>query len=311
MTTPPRIVVVGDVVTDVLAVLAAPLAPGSDTPAAIRLTGGGQAANTAAWLAWRRHPVTLVGAVGTDQAGDLRVAELTDLGVHCAVRRDPTVPTGTVVVLVAAGERTMVTERGANLRLTPEDIDAALADAPDATHLHLSGYTLLDAASRAAGRHALTSARERGLTTSVDVASAEPLRRVGAAAFTSWVRGVDLLLANADEAAVLTTPGWSAQRQARALTALAGRVVVKRGPAGAVWAERDAPVVSAATRAVPVRDTTGAGDAFAAGLLAAWVSGADPALALTEATDLGALAVATLGARPPAGGTSTTPRTDA
>jgi ribokinase len=297
MTTPPRIVVVGDVVTDVLAVLAAPLAPGSDTPAAIRLTGGGQAANTAAWLAWRRHPVTLVGAVGTDQAGDLRVAELTDLGVHCAVRRDPTVPTGTVVVLVAAGERTMVTERGANLRLTPEDIDAALADAPDATHLHLSGYTLLDAASRAAGRHALTSARERGLTTSVDVASAEPLRRVGAAAFTSWVRGVDLLLANADEAA--------------ALTALAGRVVVKRGPAGAVWAERDAPVVSAATRAVPVRDTTGAGDAFAAGLLAAWVSGADPALALTEATDLGALAVATLGARPPAGGTSTTPRTDA
>lgn len=149
-----RIVVVGDIVTDVVAMLSGPLAAGSDTPAGIRVTGGGQAANTAAWLAWRGHPVTLVGAVGADDAGRSRLAELTGLGVRCAVRRYPDDPTGTVIVLAGDGERTMITERGANLRLAPDDVAAALAEAPDAAHLHLSAYTLLDAGRgrRAGGR---------------------------------------------------------------------------------------------------------------------------------------------------------------
>ncbi|MGX7670895.1 carbohydrate kinase family protein [Plantactinospora sp. DSM 117369] len=298
-----RIVVVGDIVTDVLAVLAGPVAPGSDTSADIRVTGGGQAANTAAWLAWRGRPVTLVGAVGADEAGASRLAELTTLGVRCAVRRYPDVPTGTVIVLAGNGERTMVTQRGANLWLTPEHVDAALGASADATHLHLSAYTLLDAGSREAGRRALAAARGRGLTTSVDAASAEPLRRVGAAAFLSWVRDADLLLANADEAAVLAGPG-SPAAQARALTEVARHVVVKDGAAGAVWAERGGEVVSAPARRVPVRDVTGAGDAFAAGLLAAWVAGAPAAEALDRAAELGAAAVGTLGARPAADGSA-------
>ncbi|MBO4206667.1 ribokinase [Micromonospora echinofusca] len=291
-------VVVGDVVTDVVAVLACAPATGSDTPARISFTGGGQAANTAAWLAHQRVPVTLVGAVGTDDTGRARVAELTGLGVDCAVTRHPDAPTGTVIVLAAAGERTMVTERGANLRLSAADVDAALAGAPDARHLHLSAYPLLDAASRGAGLRALAAARERGLTTSVDAASAVPLRRVGAAAFLGWVRDVDLLLANADEASVLAD-GADPVAQARALARVAHRVVVKRGGAGAVWADRAGTVVKVAARPVEVVDVTGAGDAFAAGLLAAWAGGAAPAVALERAGDLGAVAVATVGARPP------------
>lgn len=293
----PRIVVVGDIVTDVLAVLDGPLAPGSDTPAGIRLTGGGQAANTAAWLAWHGHPVSLVGVVGTDEAGRSRLAELTRLGVHCAVRRCPDAPTGTVIVLTGEGERTMITERGANLRLAPADVAAALAATPDAGHLHLSGYSLLDAASRAAGRWALAAARERGLTTSVDAASAEPLRRIGPAVFLDWVRDVDLLLANADEATVLAGPG-SAAGQARALTEAVRHAVVKNGAAGAAWAERGGAIIEVPARRVPVRDVTGAGDAFAAGLLAAWVRGTNPAGALDRAAELGAKAVAIPGARP-------------
>ncbi|MEO3742917.1 sugar kinase [Plantactinospora sp. B5E13] len=296
-TTSPRIVVVGDIVTDVVAVLADPLAPGSDTPAGIRFTGGGQAANTAAWLAWRGHPVTLVGAVGADREGEARLAELTRLGVHCLVRRCPDTPTGTVIVLTHDGERTMVTERGANLRLTPDDVTAALAEAADAGHLHLSAYPLLDAGSRGAGLRALVAARARGLTTSVDAASAAPLRQVGAATFLTWVRGADLLLANADEAAVLTGPGSPAAR-ARSLTGAVRHAVVKSGAAGSVWAERHGVVVESAARRVPVRDVTGAGDAFAAGLLSAWVAGAGPAEALRHAAELGAVAVSVVGARP-------------
>ncbi|TDB69809.1 carbohydrate kinase family protein, partial [Micromonospora sp. KC723] len=226
MTRPSRVVVVGDLITDVVAVLAGPLATGSDTGAAIRVVGGGQAANTAAWIAAQGAPVTLVGAVGDDDAGRDRVAELERVGVECAVEVHRGVPTGTVIVLATGDERTMVTERGANLRLTTGHVERALA-APDAAHLHLSGYPLLDAASRPAGLAALAAARARGLTTSVDAASAAPLRRAGAAAFLSWVRDVDLLLVNADEAGVLAG-GLDPEAQARALSVSARRVVVKR-----------------------------------------------------------------------------------
>ncbi|WP_433533431.1 carbohydrate kinase family protein [Micromonospora sp. CA-263727] len=289
--------VVGDVITDVLAVLAAPLAAGSDTPAAIRLTGGGQAANTASWLAAQGVPVTLVGAVGRDAAGEDRIAELTAAGVDCAVERIAGCATGTVIVLAAGDERTMITERGANVRLRPGHVDAALAGAPDAAHLHLSGYTLLDADSRPAGLHALAAARERGLTTSVDAASAAPLRAVGAAAFLSWVREVDLLLVNTDEATVLAG-GLDPAAQGRALVAVARQVVVKRGGAGATWVDRAGTRATSPARRVAVIDVTGAGDAFAAGLLAAGLAGATPEAALERATDLGAAAVSQIGARP-------------
>jgi ribokinase len=195
----------------------------------------------------------------------------------------------------------MITERGANLRLTGADVEAALARAPDARHLHLSAYTLLDAGSRGAGRHALAAARERGLTTSVDAASAEPLRQVGPAAFLDWVRGTDLLLANADEARVLAdAPDPPAQ--ARRLTDTVRHAVVKRGAEGAVWASRDGSVTVAPGRRGPVVDVTGAGDAFAAGLLVAWTAGAPAAVALNRAGELGATAVALVGARPPGPG---------
>src|SRR5690606_26420718 len=92
-----RVVVVGDLVTDVLAVLAGPPVPGTDTAARIRLAGGGQAGNTAAWLAHQQVPTTLVATVGDDAPGRARVAELTTAGVDCVVREIPGVPTGTLV----------------------------------------------------------------------------------------------------------------------------------------------------------------------------------------------------------------------
>jgi ribokinase len=284
-----RIVVVGDLVTDVLAILDDALASDSDTRAQIQMTGGGQAANTAAWLAWQQVPVTLVAAAGDDEVGRARVAELAAGGVQCAIRHDPQAPTGSVVVLVGGTERTMVSDRGANLRLRPRDVDCALAAAPDAVHLHLSGYTLLDDESRPAGLHALRAARERGLTTSVDAASARPLRQVGPAAFLDWVRGVDLLLANRDEAAVLDGAG---------LTGTAKCTVVKLGAEGAKWTGPDHETATVSTDPIPVADPTGAGDAFAAGLLAAWLGGADPASALRAGARLGAIAVRAPGGRP-------------
>jgi ribokinase len=290
-----RVLVVGDVITDVVAVLGGPLAAGSDTPAAVRVAGGGQAANTAVWLAATGTPVTLAGVVGDDPAGDARLAELATAGVTSAVRRAAGAATGTIIVLSTGEERSMITDRGANLLLRPADVDAACG--ADVAHLHLSGYALLDAASRPAAAHALRI----GVPASVDAASAAPLREIGATTFLQWVRGCALLLANADEATVLAGPGQPADQARTIAAATGGAVVVKRGAAGAVWASVDGTVVElppALAVAVDPVDPTGAGDAFAAGLIAALLRGRSSLEALAAAHALGARAVTTIGARP-------------
>ena len=289
--------VVGDLVTDVVVVAAGEIAVGSDTAAAITVGGGGQAANTAAWLARAGRPTTLIAAVGADAAGRERVAELTGAGVDCAVRAHPGAVTGSVVVLSSAAERTMITDRGAALLLDPGDVTAAVRAAADAVHLHLSGYPLLHERSRPAGLAALAAARERGLTTSVDAASAAPLRQTGTAAFLEFVRETDLLLVNADEAVALAGPGDPAE-QGVALARTARNVVVKLGGDGALWCAGESVVRLARRDSVRMKDPTGAGDAFAAGLLAAWTGGAEPAAALAAGAALGAEAVAKIGARP-------------
>ena len=304
-----RVVVVGDIVTDTVAVHERPLSVGSDTPARITVGGGGSAANTAAWLAWLGVPVTLVAVVGDDPAGSARLDELARAGVGLAVRRHRDLPTGTVVVLATAEERTMLVDRGANAALVPDDVRAALAGAG---HLHLSGYPLFDPATRPAALTALSGARGHGATTSVDAASAAPLRAVGGAAFLRWVHQEALLLANVDEArALLAVPAGDralgsdgdrdrsppaavlASRLARQLA----QVVVKRGARGALWAAGD-QVTGVPAEPATVVDPTGAGDAFAAGLLAAWLDGGGPAAALASGARTAALAVAVPGGRP-------------
>jgi ribokinase len=144
----------------------------------------------------------------------------------------------------------------------------------------------------------LTAARARGLTTSVDAASATPLRRVGD--FLDLVRGTDLLLCNADEAAALlgSPDGADITEQGVALSRLIRNVVVKRGGDGAIWCSGGAVVAEVTGPPVAAVDPTGAGDAFAAGLLSAWCSGAAPAEALAAGAELGAEAVSKIGARP-------------
>jgi len=290
------ILVVGDIVTDILALPDGPIAVDSDTAARVRMTGGGSAANTAAWIASTQTPVILAGVVGDDDAGAARLSELVAAGVTCAVRRAEDASTGSVVVLSTGTERTMLCDRGANALLEPADVDNAL---DGASHLHLSGYVLFDPASAAAGAHALQSARGRALTTSVDAASAAPLSRLGAEAFFDLVRRADVLFANQNEAQVLTGLSASAEKLAVTLLAHATTVVVKCGADGAVWAGADGSVVTAPASPVPtVVDQTGAGDAFAAGYLATWRSGGSPAECLAAGARLGALAVTRFGGRP-------------
>ncbi len=215
--------VVGDAALDVLVTPAVDPVPGADVPARIRTRPGGAGANTAAWLAHLGRDagiaVTLAARVGADPAGRAAAAELAAARVTAHLTVDPeaatcivvamlgppppAASTGPVGALVRAGDRTLLSDRGAAARLDAAD----LPDVAEFDHLHLSGYVLLDAASRAAGRAALAAARAAGLTTSVEPQAAPALTAPGrAAAFLDDVRGVDLLLPNADELRALGGP---------------------------------------------------------------------------------------------------------
>ena len=299
----------GDIMLDIAAVLPGPLVLGSDTPAPISFAHGGSAANTAAWLASLGVPCVFAGRVGADSFGRDAVAALRSHGVQPQVSVDSDTPTGVCLVLIGPdGERTMVPSAGANATLHATDLGANLLTGED--HLHLSGYALLTEGSRAAALHALRLAGAVGASVSVDAASAGPIRAVGPERFLDWLPAGALLLANADELAALTQAEGAARDPGTdpdagtgpdaGLTALVARgfdVALKLGARGSVLATAGGLWRSAAERA-EVLDSTGAGDAFAAGLLAALWNGVDWIEALGQAARLGAAAVGRLGARP-------------
>lgn len=290
-----QVVVVGDLMVDVLAAMSGPLARGSDTPSRVRTTGGGSAANVAAWLAQAGVPATLVVRVGDDVLGREAVAALGSAGVDVRAVLDPARTTGTCLVLVEpGGERSMLPDAGANGGLSPDDLPRD-AFRPGA-HLHLSGYALLNEGSRPAALGALEQAREARMRVSVDPSSTALLRAVGPDRFLWWTEHADLLLANAEEAAELTglRDPYAA---AEALGATYGEVVVKRGDHGALW-RGGFITASAPAEAVEVVDTTGAGDAFAAGFLASWLLHPEPESALAAGNRLAARAVTRPGGRP-------------
>jgi ribokinase len=290
-----RVICLGDVMTDVVTRLSGPLAVGSDTPSAVTTGGGGSAANTACWLAAAGVMVAFVGRVGDDEPGRAATASLRGAGVHLAVTIDPERPTGMCIVLVSdTGERTMLPDAGANAGLRTTDLPVELF--VEQTHLHVSGYTLLNAESRPAALAAMALARERGLSISVDAASRALIRAVNPATFLDWLGHPLLIFANADEASELTgqSDPFSA---ARVLSIRCGNAIVKRGPDGAVWAQRGEPV-PVPTMPLSVVDTTGAGDAFAAGFLAAQIGGIAPELAIRLAHTYAARAVTQVGGRP-------------
>jgi sugar/nucleoside kinase (ribokinase family) len=165
---PPTVVLLGDIMTDLVARLDGPLVPASDSPARITAEGGGAAANTASWLAGLGVHAVLLGRVGDDPAGRAAAEGLRAAGVEVRFAIDPALATGTVIVLVEpGGERTMVPDPGANDALTEQDLPAEAFTR--GAHLHLSGYTLLKPGSRDAGLAALGLARAAGMTVSVDV----------------------------------------------------------------------------------------------------------------------------------------------
>ncbi len=271
-----RIVVLGDLNVDVVAVQETSLAHGSDTAARVSLQPGGGGANVAAWLAKLGVEVTLIGRVGKDALAPVALSGLD--GVDLQVVHDPHRATGTCIVLVSpGGERTMLPDPGANDAIAVGDLPPL-----DGDILHVSGYSLMRPGSRAAAMAAIDRAREAGMKISVDPASAAPL--ANDPVFLQRIAPIDLLLPNADEAAVLG-PQIDVPE-----------LVVKFGADGARWTNGVDTVTGRAVPVDEVVDTTGAGDAFAAGFLSVWPTGT-AGDALAAGANCAAEAVARVGSR--------------
>jgi sugar/nucleoside kinase (ribokinase family) len=293
---PPRILVIGDVMTDVVVRPEGPLARGSDRRARIAFEPGGSAANQAAWLAFFGAHVDFVARVGAADV-EVETARFKAIGVTPHLVGDPRRETGRLVALIDPdGERSFLTDRGANEALEAGDIDDALI--AGAALIHLSGYPFFAPSPRAAALDVIRRAGARPV--SVDPASAEFLREVGAENFLEWTRGAAILFPNAEEAAVLAGSDDHEIQCAR-LAAIYPLVVVKRGAEGceaATAARRwraEAPKIEAI-------DTTGAGDAFVAAFLAARLAKFDVQIGLERAVAAGALASTIIGGRPNAKG---------
>ena len=282
------VLVVGDVMVDLVITHTGPVAVDSDTPSRIRPGGGGSAANTACWLGHLGVPVRLLAAVGDDAWSQWVRDDLDASGVTLVGPTLADAVTGTCAVLVGPdGERTMFPDRGANDQMAAEHVAPAFASAPG--WVHLSGYTLLGEGSRSAGQAVMAAARAAGCPVSVDASSAGPLLDVGPDRFLSWIDGAAVVFGNGMEVAALGGED--------AVLAHAEAVVVKRGARGAYWTDGNRRVQTAAVP-VDLVDSTGAGDAFAAGWIAACVQGLDEQGCLDAGAVTGAQAVTATGARP-------------
>jgi ribokinase len=276
-----RIATLGDVMLDVIVRLDEPLAPGGDVRAATRAGAGGQAANVAAWAVSLGAEARCIAKRGDDAAGELVARELAARGVELV---GPVVAgaTGVVVSIVGAdGERSLASDRGVAPSLEPSELDAGWLDCDV---VHVSGYALLREPVSDAALLAATIARDCGARVSVDVAAWTEIRAFGPVRFRELIDVVapDVLFATEAE--------WEMLGGAY-LSAPTG--VIKRGPRGVTIVTEDARLDLSPIDAQVV-DTTGAGDAFAAGFLL----GGSLEEAARRGLDAAARCVATVGSLP-------------
>lgn len=289
------ILVAGDLMLDIL--LLSDLRA-SEQSRGILVRGGGSAANTAAWVAYLGAEVIFTGCVGDDAIGAMLIGELRTAGVRTAIRSVHGMETGAVVVEISpSGDRLMRSARGANEALSANDLLNLAAS--NVTVIHLTGYALLGPAGISLLDGAGRSVSQSDALLSFDPSSPGVIEQVGREHLLTAIAsaGVGLLLPNSEEAEALTGAG-SVTAAAGSLAQAVPTVIVKTGTGGAVYCAAG-DTYSVPTAPLPAVDSTGAGDAFNAGILVARSRGLSIADSCRFAHSVAVQAIVRYGGRPP------------
>jgi sugar/nucleoside kinase (ribokinase family) len=256
-----RICIIGDINVDVITLLSGPLQKNTDTTSVNAITLGGSTCNVAVWLTHLGVNVDLVGAIGDDVLGTWVITQLQAFGVSDAnIRSLSDSRTGTCVILVdETGARSMMPDFGANLVQSVDQGIEKLIQESDI--VVMSAYTFLRPESRKFALDVIECVEKSTARMVIDAASSSPIEIAGADKVRKYLSRADLVLANEDEFAALENgapENWTSEFK---------NLILKRGPRGALWIKRGQEVASVKAENIKVVDTTGAGDAFAAGLL--------------------------------------------
>ena len=256
-----KICIIGDINVDVITLLSGPLQKNTDTTSVNAITLGGSTCNVAVWLTHLGVKVDLVGAIGEDVLGTWVITQLQAFGVSDEnIRTIAQNRTGTCVILVdETGARSMMPDFGANL---VQGVDQGIEKLiQESDIVAMSAYTFLRPESRKFALDVLECVENSNARMVIDAASSSPIEMTGADKVRKYLSRADLVLANEDEFAALASGApadWTAGFR---------NLIVKRGERGALWLYRGQEVASVKAETVKVLDTTGAGDAFCAGLL--------------------------------------------
>lgn len=291
--------VLGDFAWDILIHTGTELLQGGDSFGEVTLSPGGSAANVAVWARRCGCVTQFVGAIGRDRLGLLARENLATEHVQAHLIETGARPTGSVAVFVDhTGERSMVSGRGADFHLLPEELPAEVIRR--AGHLHLTAWSFFTDPPRAAALAAARMARAAGATLSFDPASFQMIAQLGVEPFRAIMRDLapDILLPNLEEGRVLTglddPPAIAARLSAWHPGAL---ILLKRAADGALIHDRGVVTPIPAVGSTLV-DATGAGDSFAGAFLAHHLRHRDAAAAARFATRIAAWVIERPGARP-------------
>jgi sugar/nucleoside kinase (ribokinase family) len=289
-----QILCIGDAMLDVIVKMQGQMYLGSDTISQISTHGGGAAANTATWLASSGHKVFYVCRLGDDAAGRVIANEFDAWNIEYKSEFLKEHRTGIVVVLVDQnGERSMFPDRGANSGLSELD----LPDLNRFSAVFLSGYALFNPQSQAGVLRMINKMREANLEIFFNPGSVGVMSNLGVDACRQRCKLMDLSIMNQAEAEFLT--GNSDIEDAlNELSKDVETVVITTSSKGAIGKSRGQEIVNSPIQPITAIDSTGAGDAFAAGFIGRWIESKDLESSLKAGNTLASGCVTTIGARP-------------
>lgn len=282
-----QLLCIGDLNADITVAAPGGITEGSDTAGTVVMSGGGSAANVAAWAAERGRPSRFVGVIGDDVLGDFLAEELAGHGVEVeAVRRVGTASRAIAAIVSGDGNRSMVSALDPDTMLDENDIARTWFDG--VAWLHLTAYTYLQSNGRPVFTRLLDVATESGIRWSIDPSSAAMLSSSGRRddVLTAFA-GAAILFPSHDEAEWLADsddPEAAGER----LLDIAETVVVTCGVAGAFVARRNRPTFRVDAVRTDVVNTLGCGDAFAGAFLAGRLGGLDDTESATQAARVAA-----------------------